>query len=391
MERQAAIAVLGTFDSKGDEHRFLQQAIEKRGRRTITINVGTKDAPGFTPDIDLRPRGFSDRDQAIAEVITQARRVLAELYGRGEVAAVISAGGGSGTHLATSVMKVLPLGAPKVMVSTVAAHDMAEVVGTKDITMIHSVGDLLGVNSLTGIILDRAAGAVCGMAAEPWQAPGGRRRIGLTMFGFINQAAEQVKAALEQMGLEVIAFHANGIGGLALEELAAEGRFDAVLDLATHELADTLKDGYCKLIAPGRLEPGTGPAVPRLVVPGGLDCAVLEFTRDNVPEQYAGRKIFFYDFRSAVRLSREETRLMAEQLADKLNRAAGPVRVLIPTGGFSGADAPGQPLEAPELTAEFTIRFKELLDPAIPVIEHPSHINDEGFCRRAAEVMAAML
>lgn len=391
MERQAAIAVLGTFDSKGDEHRFLQLAIEKRGRRTITINVGTKDAPGFTPDIDLRPRGFSDRDQAIAEVIAQARRVLAELYGRGEVAAVISAGGGSGTHLATSVMKVLPLGAPKVMVSTVAAHDMAEVVGTKDITMIHSVGDLLGVNSLTGLILDRAAGAVCGMAAEPWQAPGGRRRIGLTMFGFINQAAEQVKAALEQMGLEVIAFHANGIGGLALEELAAEGRFDAVLDLATHELADTLKDGYCKLIGPGRLEPGAGPAVPRLVVPGGLDCAVLEFTRDNVPEQYAGRKIFFYDFRSAVRLSREETRLMAEQLADKLNRAAGPVRVLIPTGGFSGADAPGQPLEDPELTAEFIVRFKELLDPAIPVIEHPSHINDEGFCRRAAELMAAML
>lgn len=232
MAIHSAIAVMGTFDSKGEEHLFLKEGIMKRGHRVLTINVGTKGAPSFSPDLDLRPSQVADRDQAISATIEKARRVLTRLYAQGQISGVVSAGGGSGTHLATSVMKVLPLGVPKVMVSTVAAHDMSQVVGTKDITVIHSVGDLLGVNSLTGLILDRAAGAVCGMVAPGWQGATDRRRIGLSMFGFITPAAEAVKERLEAGGYEVIAFHANGIGGLALEELAAEGRFDAILDLA---------------------------------------------------------------------------------------------------------------------------------------------------------------
>jgi uncharacterized protein (UPF0261 family) len=391
MNPDAAIAVLGTFDSKGEEHLFLKNGIERRGRRALTINVGTKSPPAFTPDMDLRPAGVSGRDQAIAEVIQKAKQALAELYSRGRICGVISAGGGSGTHLATSAMKVLPLGVPKVMVSTVAAHDMAPVVGTKDITMMHSVGDLLGVNSLTGLILDRAAGAICGMAAQDWQAPAGKRRIGLSMFGFITTAAEGIKSRLEQMGLEVVAFHANGTGGLAMEELAAEGRFDAILDLAPHELADTLKDGYCKLIGPGRLEPVPGLSIPRLVVPGGLDCAVLEFTRQNVPAEYKDRKIFFYDFRSAVRLSPEETRFLAGQLAGKLNRAASPVKVLIPLEGWSEADGPGAPLHDPALNRLFIDQLRRELDQGVEVSEVPLHINDSAFAETAARAMAAML
>lgn len=391
MASDITIAVLGTFDSKGDEHLFLKQAIEERGMKALTINVGTRDAPSFTPDLDLRPRGIKGRDQAIAATIEKAREALTRLHDKGAVSAVISAGGGSGTHLATSVMKTLPLGVPKVMVSTVAAHDMAEVVGTKDITMIHSVGDLLGVNSLSGMILDQAAGAVCGMAAKKWQAPTGKRRIGLSMFGFINDAAEQVKSKLEQMGFEVIAFHANGIGGLALEDLAAEGLFDGILDLAVHELADTLKDGYCSLIGPGRLEPRLGVKVPRLVVPGGMDCAVLEFTRDTVPKQYQGRKIFFYDFRSAVRLSEEETDILADELAARLNRAISPIKVLIPVLGFSAADGEGAPLNDPALNQRFIDRLKGRLSQSIEVIEAKAHINDRVFTDQAARLMAEML
>ena len=382
---------MGTLDSKGEEHLFLKEGIERRGYRALTINVGTRTAPAFTPDLDLRPTRVEGRDQAIAATIQRARQALAQLFARGHIRGVISAGGGSGTHLATSVMKVLPLGVPKVMVSTVAAHDMAQVVGTKDITMMHSVGDLLGVNSLTGLILDRAAGAICGMVAREWQGTADKPRIGLSMFGFITPAAEAVKERLEAHGYEVIAFHANGIGGLALEELAAEGRFDAILDLAPHELADTLKDGYCRLIGPGRLEPRPGCAIPRLVVPGGLDCAVLEFTRETVPPEYAHRKIFYYDFRSAVRLSQEETLFLAKQLGDKLNRAVSPVKVLIPLGGWSAADGHGAPLHDSALSRAFIEQLRGDLRPEIAVEEVDQHINDPAFAAVAARAMIAML
>ncbi len=391
INRDAAIAVLGTFDSKGDEHKFLKQAIEKRGLKALTINVGTKNASTFPADIDLRPEPGQDRDQAIKLTIERARKVLRELYEKGEICAVISAGGGSGTHLDTSVMKILPLGVPKVMVSTVAAHDMGPVVGTKDITMIHSVGDLLGLNSISGLILDQAAGAVCGMATSQWSAPKRKARIALSMFGFITTAAEGIKTRLEDMGYEVVAFHANGTGGLAMEELAAEGRFDAILDLATHELADTLKDGYCKLIGPGRLAPINNKSIPRLVVPGGLDCAVLEFTRNNIPSQYEGRNIFFYDFRSAVGLDQEESLYLANELADKLNRNGSDIKVLIPLGGWSDADGEGAPLHAPDLRRFFIDHLKDKLDPAIQVTEAEPHINQEAFMDQAAQMMQSML
>ncbi|MBN2033175.1 MAG: Tm-1-like ATP-binding domain-containing protein, partial [Deltaproteobacteria bacterium] len=166
MEKKPAVAVVGTFDSKGEEHLFLKDCIEKRGIPTITINVGTGKSAAFSADIDLYPglkrrlKGNSvNRDKSIEIVIAQARKVVRDRYEKGEISGMISAGGGTGTHLGTSIMRVLPLGVPKVMVSTVASRDMAKTVGTKDITMMHSVVDLLGVNSISGMILEKAAGA----------------------------------------------------------------------------------------------------------------------------------------------------------------------------------------------------------------------------------------
>jgi uncharacterized protein (UPF0261 family) len=167
--------------------------------------------------------------------------------------------------------------------------------------MLHSVADLLGVNSVSGRILDKAAAGICGMVQSNWQPDHNKKRIALPFFGFITPAAEATRHALEKRGYEVIAFHANGTGGMAMEELAAQGYFDGILDLATHELADHLLDGYCGDIGPQRFEPVPGLSIPRLVVPGGLDCAVLEFTRHDIPDPYKDRKIFFYDFRSAIR------------------------------------------------------------------------------------------
>jgi uncharacterized protein (UPF0261 family) len=398
MKKQPAIAVVGTFDSKGEEHLFLKDCIEKRGIPTLTVNVGTKKPSAFPADIDLYPkvkrslRGDSgNRDKAIETAIAQAQKVIRDRYQKGEIAGMISAGGGTGTHLGTSIMRVLPLGVPKVMVSTVASRNMAKTVGTRDITMIHSVVDLLGVNSISGMILERAAGAVCGMVKSSWQAKDKKKRIALSFFGFITKGAEEVKRALEERGYEVVPFHANGTGGMAMEELAREGYFDGILDFAIHELADELMGGYCRGIGPQRLEPLTGRAVPRLVVPGGMDCAVLEFTRDTVPHEHRKRKLFFYDFRSAIRLNKKETATLAGQVAEKLRLDPSRVKVLIPKQGFSEADHVDGPLFDPAMNDVFVRKLKKELNPLLEIREADYHINDAAFARLAAEMMDTMV
>jgi uncharacterized protein (UPF0261 family) len=398
MKKKPAIAIVGTFDSKGEEHLFLKDCIERRGIPTLTINVGTKKPSAFAADIDLYPgirRSLKgkpgNRDKAIETAISQARKVIRARYHRGEIAGMISAGGGTGTHLGTSIMRVLPLGVPKVMVSTVASRDMAKTVGTKDITMMHSVVDLLGVNSISGMILERAAGAVCGMVKSRWKAKGDKRRIALTFFGFITKGAEEIKRSLEAMEYEVVPFHANGTGGTAMEELAREGYFDGILDFAIHELADELMGGYCRGIGPERLEPPPERAVPRLVVPGGMDCAVLEFTRDSVPPEHRNRKLFFYDFRSAIRLNKKETAALASLLAEKLKLDPARVKVLVPKQGFSEADHVNGPLYDPAMNSVFVRKLKKELNPSVEVREADYHINDAAFARLAAEMMDAMV
>ncbi len=325
----------------------------------------------------------------IQTMMDVAGKFVKELVDQGEISGIVSAGGGSGTHLCTGIMRMLPLGIPKVMLSTVASRDMSHVVGTKDITMMHSVADILGINSILGRMLDKAAAAICGMAQSTWTPDKNRQRIALSFFGFITQAAEQIKELLENKGYEVVTFHANGTGGTAMEELALEGFFDGILDLATHELVDDLMEGYCSGIWPRRFE--NIPDVPRLIVPGGLDCAVLEFDRYTVPEQYKDRKIFFYDFRSAIRLNKKETSIIAQQLSEKLNRAKKDVTVLIPMKGWSVADSIDGPLYDPEMNALFIKIFKENLSNTIIVKEENFHINDLSFAKSAVDIMVQMI
>jgi uncharacterized protein (UPF0261 family) len=398
MQEKPTIAIVGTFDSKAEEHIFLKDRIEQNGLSALTINVGTKAQSPVAVDLDLynlvienNPAVQESRDKAIAAMIDEARARIKKLYEDNEIAGMISAGGGTGTHIGTSIMHELPLGVPKVMVSTVASRNMAKTVGTKDITMIHSVADLLGVNSVSGRILDKAAGGICGMVASSWKPDEKKKRIALPFFGFITPGAEATKQALEKRGYEVVAFHANGTGGMAMEELAAEGYFDGILDLATHELADHLLDGYCGDIGPQRFEPVPGQSIPRLVVPGGLDCAVLEFTRNNIPEQYRNRKIFFYDFRSAIRLNEDETRTLADQLSTKLNKDATNIKILIPLRGWSEADREGGPLYDPPMNQFFTQCLKEKINPNIEIQNVDHHINDAEFGEIAAQVMDVMV
>ena len=365
MNKKPAVAVVGTFDSKAEEHFFLKERIGSHGVGVFTMNVGTAGPSPAAVDLDLfktiiaaNPAVRESRDTAIAAMIDAARARVKRLYEQNEIAGMISAGGGTGTHIGTSIMRELPLGVPKVMVSTVASRNMAKTVGTRDITMIHSVADLLGINSISGRILAVAAAGISGMVQAGWEPDLIKKRIALPFFGFITAGAVATRKALEDLGYEVVPFHANGIGGMAMEELAAEGYFDGILDFATHELADHLLDGYCGDIGPQRFEPVPGQSIPRLVVPGGLDCAVLEFTRDSIPPQYQDRQIFFYDFRSAIRLNKDETRTLVDQLSQKLNKDALNVKVLIPLQGWSEADRDGGPLYNPPMNRFFTKGFR---------------------------------
>jgi len=399
MDKISSIAVLGTYDTKGEEHLFLKERVEKQGLRAFMINVGTKKPASCDVDLDLftslYDRGVlsegRDRDEMIQTMLQEAGDAVKTLYDKGEICGIVSAGGGSGTHLCTGIMRVLPLGVPKVMLSTVASRDMSSVVGTKDITMMHSVSDILGINSILGGMLDKAAAAVCAMVRSDWTFGKDRRRIALSFFGFITQAAEQIRSILEDKGYEVVTFHANGTGGTAMEELAEEDYFDGILDLATHELADHLMNGYCGNIGPHRFEQVSGKPLPRLVVPGGLDCAVLEFDRHNIPEQYKDRKIFFYDFRSAIRLNEVETQTIARKLSARLNPGGKMVRVLIPMQGWSVADHVEGPLYDPDMNDLFIQTFKQNLAPAIPILKEDFHINDLSFAKTAADMMDEMI
>ena len=399
MGKLSSIAVLGTFDTKGEEHLFLKKCIEQRGVRALTINVGTKKPASCALDFDLfnslKAKGLikdgQDRDQMIQVMSEEGKKLVKTLHDRGEISGIVSAGGGSGTYLCTAIMRVLPLGIPKVMLSTVAARDMTHIVETSDITMMPSVSDILGINSILGGMLDKAAAAVCAMAKSTWVPDKNRPRIALSFFGFITQAAEQIKEILENKGYEVVTFHANGTGGTAMEELASEGFFKGILDLATHELADKLMNGYCGGIGPHRFETITGIPLPRLIVPGGLDCAVLEFDRYSIPEQYKDRKIFFYDFRSAIRLNKKETKNIAQQLSEKLNPAGEVIKVLIPKKGWSVADYIDGPLYDPETNDLFIKTFKENLVQTIIVKEEDLHINDPSFAEAAADMMDQMI
>jgi len=399
MDKISSIAVLGTYDTKGEEHLFLKERVEKQGFRAFMINVGTKKPASCDVNLDLftslHDRGVlsegGERDEMIQAMLQEAGGAVKTLYDKGEICGIVSAGGGSGTHLCTGIMRVLPLGVPKVMLSIVASRDMSSVVGTRDITMMHSVSDILGINSILGGMLDKAAAAVCAMARSDWTLGKDRRRIALSFFGFITQAAEQIRSILEDKGYEVVTFHANGIGGTAMEELAEEDYFDGILDLATHELADHLMNGYCGNISPHRFEPVSGKPLPHLVVPGGLDCAVLEFDRHNIPEQYKDRKIFFYDFRSAIRLNEIETQTIARQLSARLNPAGEMVKVLIPMQGWSVADHVDGPLYDPDMNDLFIQTFKQNLAPTIPILKEDFHINDLSFAKIAADMMDEMI
>jgi len=407
-----SILVIGTLDTKGDEVGYLREQIARRGHDTIVMDVGILGEPALQADVthqevaaargsnldELRAGGDPStgsghgRRQAVQIMMEGATHIAQELHQTGRLSGVIAVGGGTGTHIGTGVMRALPMGVPKLMVSTVASRDMSQEIGTRDITLMHSVVDMLGLNAVSRKLLANAAGAIVGMVETEVELAPTRPLVGLTVFGFCTKGAMHVKPLLEARGYEMVAFHANGTGGMALEDLIEQGLISGVVDFATHEFADQLHDGYCGGIGPGRLEAAGRQGIPQVVVPGGLDCIVLEFdSPETTPPQFRDRKIFWYDFRSGVRTSVEEMRVLARTIADKLNQARGPVKVVIPLRGWSEADEEGAPLHEPETNAVFVEEMKQLLDPHIEIVEVDAHINEPRFAQVVVEVFEALM
>ncbi|NIN66949.1 MAG: UPF0261 family protein [Anaerolineae bacterium] len=400
----SAIVIVGTLDTKGEEVEYLKASIENRGLRTIVVDVGVLDEP-MTPADITRERiaeaggvrleelvSGGDRRRAVQLMMKGAGGTIRRLHEAGEVAGVVGLGGGTGTHIGAGVLRTLPLGVPKLLISTVASRDMSEVIGTSDIAVMHSVIDMVGLNTVSKKILDNAAGAIVGMVEGEVPLEAGTPLIGVTSFGFCTTGAMHVRTALEKRGYEMVAFHANGIGGMAMEDLVEQGLLSAVLDFATHEFADHLHDGYCGNIGPTRLEAAGKAGIPQVVVPGGLDCIVLEFdSPETIPLQFQDRKIFWYDFRSGIRTSPEEMRILADTIAGKLNKARGPVKVLIPIRGWSEADCEDGPLYEPETNQAFVDGLTRLLRSDIPVLLVDAHINDPAFAEATVRALHELM
>jgi len=351
----------------------------------------TRDELAHAAGLDLTtPLAEKDRANAVQTVQTGGAILAARMAERNEIHGVIGLGGGTGTAIVTFVMRALPFGFPKVAVSTVASRDVREYVGTKDIVMFHSVADLLGFNEFTRHILAQAAYAVCGMMVKESHVKKGRPMVAVTAYGINSGCAMLAEPLLEARGYEMIGFHANGCGGMAMEELIAEGLIAGVLDFNPHEIADEMFGGYCKGIGPARLETAGKMGVPLVFAPGGLDNAVFS-PFYPMPGELKGRRTHGHDIRFCVRMEAPEMEKFAHIVAGKLNKGRGPVRVLIPVKGWSDADKEGLPLFDPHADRVFTEKLKTLLDPRIPVEELDMHISEPAFAARAVEILDNMI
>jgi len=390
--------LLGAFDTKGAEYSFVKQCLETRGLKTLLIDVGVLNPPVIQPDIareQVVPHlaelvAQQDRGAAVAAMSRGAAELLPNLYAAKRFDGVLALGGTGGTSVACAAMRALPLGVPKVMVSTVASSDVSAYVGVKDIVMFPSIVDVSGINRISREVFARAAGAIAGMVETVVPPGADKPLIAASMFGNTTACVEAAKKILEAAGYEVLVFHATGTGGRTMESLIEAGLITGVLDITTTEWADELAGGVFRA-GPTRLEAAARHGVPAIVTPGCLDM-VNFWAPPTVPAKYKDRK--FYPHNPNVTLMRttpEECRRLGEILAEKLNLSTGPVTVLIPLKGISVIAAPGGPFHWPEADAALFEALKKSLRPDIPVVELDCHINDEPFARRCAEALLAHL
>jgi uncharacterized protein (UPF0261 family) len=400
------IAIIGTLDTKGEEFRFLKEEVERRGARALVIHTGIQGEPLFPPEIGADEvaraageslealRSRADRGHAVTAMANGVAALAPRLHREGRLDGVISLGGSAGASIGTAAMRALPIGVPKVMITTLASGDTRPYVDVADITMIYPVVDIAGLNRMSRQVIRQGAAAVVAMA-EASQGVGAaveadRPLIGATMFGVTTPCVTRAREKLEAAGYEVLVFHATGTGGRAMENLVRGGFLTGVLDITTTELADELVGGVLSA-GPQRLEAAGACRVPQVVCPGALD--MVNFgPRDTVPPAFSGRTFYQHNPNvTLMRTTREENAELGRILAEKLNQAEGPVVVLLPLRGVSAIDREGQPFHDPAADTAFREALKAGLGPRIPVRELDLNINDEAFADAAGEALLEMI
>jgi uncharacterized protein (UPF0261 family) len=400
------VVLAGTLDTKSTEIGFLRDALQAQGVPVIVIDCGVLGTPALAADIPQAEvaqaagttiealRQQKDRSVAIPTMIRGLEAALARLLGEGRVLGYLGIGGGTNAALAAAAFRILPFGLPKMLVSTVAAGDTRGFIGAKDVVLMHSVVDVLGLNGFLRDVLRRAAGAMAGMVAAASRAEEGGSDasglLGLTAFGSTTAAATRAWQNLTDAGHEVLTFHARGIGGQAMEALIREGRIRGVLDLTITEIADELVGGIFSA-GPDRLTAAGEAGIPQVVLPGSLD--MVNFgAMHAVPERFHGRRLVSHTpLSTLMRTTPEENAAIAVFVAEKLNRAKGPVAVILPMRGFSAYDIAGGPFFNPSANDAFRDTLRERLAPRIRVEIVDAHINDPGCADLASNLLAGML
>ncbi|RPJ10533.1 MAG: UPF0261 family protein [Deltaproteobacteria bacterium] len=397
------LVIIGTLDTKGPETAYLRDCVNAYGRKTRIIDAGLLSPPAFSPEVtrqEVAARAgktleglLSDGRDKIAAVNAMAEGCLAivnDWLGKDEVGGVIALGGGVGTWLGTTVMRSLPLGLPKVMVSTIPFQDIRPILGTKDIVLFPSVADILGLNPLLRAILRNAASALAAMAGLAPLEETTKKVVGSTSLGITTPAVLTSRRILEDHGYEMTCYHANGYGGRALEEGITGGMFSAVLDLTTHEVTNQLLGGTC-LAGEDRLEAAARKGIPQVVAPGAVDViskGPIETLSSKEKERPHYRHSPFF---THVRVSRDEMRQVGKVMAQKLNMSRGPAAVVVPLRGYSDRNRPGDLFFDPEADGEFVLTLKEKLDPKVRLVEIDAHINDEIFAMKACDLLVEMM
>lgn len=397
------VVIVGALDTKGVEFAFLKRAIEGHGVRTLVVDFGVMGRVGLEPDIrrerivaaaggDLaRITSGDHKDEAMRIMATGLAIVVRRLHEEGRLDGIISMGGSGGTSIATTAMRALPVGVPKLMVSTMGGGDVSAFAGTKDITFMPSIVDVAGLSRVSRRVYTNAAGAIAGMVlAETPAAASEEQLIVASMYGNTTPAVDHARELLEARGYEVLVFHATGTGGRAMEGLIADGLITASLDITTTELADEACGGILSA-GPERCLAASRAGIPAILAPGCVDMANFA-PGETVPARYAGRTFYRWNPNTLLmRTNVDENQRIGEMLARAANEATAPVAVLVPLGGVSMLDTPGREFWDPEADAACFDAIKATLRPGIAVIELDVHINDREFAERAVETLTRML
>lgn len=403
-----AIAVLATLDTKGAEAAFIRDQLAKLGSRGLLVDVGVVGEPFVEPDIsraDVAKAGGTTIDALLANPSREtaapimaegATVLLRERLERGEIHGVLGLGGLQGTALATQVMRALPYGLPKVMVSTVASGDTSAYVDIKDVTMMFSVSDILGLNAFSRRIFANAAGAVHGMArveaAREREVARDKPVVGMSNLGVLTRGAQKAIEFFEAAGYEVIVFHAVGSGGRAMEQMMKEGLLDGVFDYALGEIADEHFEGL-RAGGPERLTVAGKLGIPQVVCPGGAEhLGVLVDPPNTIPERYANhRHVFHNPVVFVPRLGAQEMVELAADIAERLKHTQGQAAFVMPLGGTGSYAMEGGPLRDPEADRAFFDALSEKLPPTIEIVKRDTHAEDPAFVRECVDRLVAMV